>query len=442
MDPKEGNRGFELDASVGDNSESQPKMQIKISAQTAKDIESLMRRVEFRPSSSRQDPQITADGHFVIDPEIRQRIAHPKYPIRMPDRPFENLSFNDGSRRDYLNYTPGPNVSRVNGMFGRKWREMIEKQQEREYAEEDQKNANESALSYGDNICPTFMIWGTCHRGDRCELRHPSYRYLERPKRAEPSPAPEPEPVQEEPKPRDPRSYAAVLEKTKSSENVGFCNDALSKERTSEDNLEEEWPALGSPGNEKAPKSWWLKSNTVNVPKAWDPKNVSQNGPAVEGPTSRLDQVQIASDQLIAETLQVDEYAQLSEYNDDDYYYPDTADQELNEDEYYYEQVEDTPVEDDNSFDVVHEESKATHVEQFNSFNSSPVIMENTPERAEEPDQIELSTTCDICMDRPKDATLVCGHRFCYQCALQMRLDERVCAICRRCIVSVIKTYN
>ena len=54
----------------------------------------------------------------------------------------------------------------------------------------------------------------------------------------------------------------------------------------------------------------------------------------------------------------------------------------------------------------------------------------------------KISRMSDICMDRPKYATLVCGHRYCYQCALQMRLDERVCAISRRCIVSVIKTYN
>ena len=38
----------------------------------------------------------------------------------------------------------------------------------------------------------------------------------------------------------------------------------------------------------------------------------------------------------------------------------------------------------------------------------------------------KISRMCDICMDRPKDATLVCSHRYCYQCALQMRLDERV----------------
>jgi len=53
----------------------------------------------------------------------------------------------------------------------------------------------------------------------------------------------------------------------------------------------------------------------------------------------------------------------------------------------------------------------------------------------------KISRMCDICMDRPKDATLVC-RLYCYQCALQMRLDERVCAICRRCIVSVIKTFS
>lgn len=102
MDPG-GSREFEPGPSFGDNSYTQPKTQTKISAQTAKNIESLMRRVEFRSLSSRQETQITPNGHFVINPEIRQTIAHPKYPVRMPDRPFGNLSFYDGSRRDYLN---------------------------------------------------------------------------------------------------------------------------------------------------------------------------------------------------------------------------------------------------------------------------------------------------------------------------------------------------
>ena len=47
--------------------------------------------------------------------------------------------------------------------------------------------------------------------------------------------------------------------------------------------------------------------------------------------------------------------------------------------------------------------------------------------------QPKISRTREICMDRPK----VCGHRYYYQCALQMLLDERVWAICRRCIVTV-----
>lgn len=56
----------------------------------------------------------------------------------------------------------------------------MDKQIEKMYAEEDQQNENDSTLNIGDNI------WGTCHRGDRCEFRHPSYRYLERPKRTTP----------------------------------------------------------------------------------------------------------------------------------------------------------------------------------------------------------------------------------------------------------------
>ncbi|XP_078383061.1 uncharacterized protein LOC144665660 isoform X4 [Oculina patagonica] len=409
----------------------------KISAQTAKDIELLRQRVKFRPAPI-QETQITPEGHVFIDPEVRERIANPKLPVVMPEKPFENLSYHDYTKRDNGN-KGSTNKSRVHGMFGRKWRERFEKEQERKFAEEDAES-EEEVLDIRDNICPTFMIWGVCHRGDRCELRHPSYRYLERPKRA--SPSPEPEAVHEEPKPRDPNSYAAILEKvTKSPEPQEFVNDGLRNDGLTESSLEEAWPVLGSPvqgQNTKAPKEWRPKREAPIVPEVWEPLSTSKNGPWILDEKLKVDQLQIASDELIADHLQADEYAQLNEYdeNEDDYNYYNYQEQELNEDE-YYERTEET-----DSYDAP-QESKVVHEEQFNSSNSSPVIIEqSTAGGSEEPAPPKFSSVCDICMDRPKDATLVCGHRYCYQCALQMRLDERVCAICRRCIVSVIKTYN
>ena len=394
----------------------------KDSAQTAKDIEMLRQYVAFRPASS-QEPQFTQEGHVLIDPAVRERIANPEYPVRMPDKPFENLSYYDYSANAGKEST---NKSRVHGLFGRKWRKRLEKQQEREYAEEDAKS-EEDVLDIRDDDCPTFMIWGVCHRGERCQLRHPSYRYLERPKRTTP------EPAHEEPKPRNPKSYAAILEKTRSTKPKEFFNDALGKDCPTE----EAWPVLGSPEQGRTtivPKSWGPKREVPIVPQVWEPLSTTEKAPRIPS----MDQLQIVNDELIANNLQADEYAQLSEYdgNDAGYeehydYYPE---QELNEDDYFEE------IEDSTSF---HQEGKVVHEEQFNSTYSSPVIMEqSTDEGGEEPAPPKISTVCDICMDRPKDATLVCGHRYCYQCALQMRLDERVCAICRRCIVSVIKTYN
>lgn len=144
--------------------------------------------------------------------------------------------------------------------------------------------------------------------------------------------------------------------------------------------------------------------------------------------------MQISNDEIIANELQADEYAEMDEY--DDYrYYPE---EDFNE-ESYDDQEEDRNAENESSSDI-HLETKVHELEQFNASYSSPVITEQSTEDPTPPPVV--SSLCDICMDRPKDATLVCGHRFCYICALQMRLDERVCAICRRCIVSVIKTYN
>ena len=389
------------------------------SPQTAKDIEILKQYVQFRPALS-QEPQLTPDGHVIIDPAVREKIANPEYPVRMPDKPFENLSFYD--------YTANAgkassNISKLDGLFGRKWRKRLEKQQERQYAEEDAKS-EEDVRDIRDDTCPMFMIRGICRWGDRCPLRHPPYRYLQCPKRTAP---PDPEPVDTERKARDPNSYAAILEKSRTKKE--FFNDAVSKVcGTTKETFSEEWPALGSPGQGScntmiAPKAWGPKRDAPTVPQVWEPLSTTKK--AVRNST--INQLQIANDELIADNLQAEEYSQLSEYdgNEADYeedynYYPE---QGLNEDE-YIEEIEE---------------------EELNSTYSNPVIMEqNSDGESDEPVQpkIIISNVCDICLDRPKDATLVCGHRYCYQCALQMRLDERVCAICRRCIISVIKTYN
>ena len=173
MDRNDENGSCE-NASTADKSETL-QIQTNISAQTAKDIESLMKRVEFRPAVIQETHTSTPDGHIEIDPEVRERIANPKYPVRMPEKPFENLSYHDSTRQG--TYSRGPSTSRVNGLFGRQWRETIEREQSRAEAEED-KQDEDDRMMIRDNICPTFMIWGVCHRGDRCELRHPSYRYV------------------------------------------------------------------------------------------------------------------------------------------------------------------------------------------------------------------------------------------------------------------------
>ena len=74
----------------------------------------------------------------------------------------------------------GPNKSFVGGLFGREWREKMERKALKEELEEAAEEERFRAIlaQRGDNICPKFMIWGVCHRGDHCPLQHPSYRYL------------------------------------------------------------------------------------------------------------------------------------------------------------------------------------------------------------------------------------------------------------------------
>lgn len=140
---------------------------------------------------------------------------------------------------------------------------------------------------------------------------------------------------------------------------------------------------------------------------------------------------------MIAESLQADEYAISEEFYGD--YYDETNEDEIYPD--FQEQEFNLLERDINEDNLWHQETKARGLEDVPYFSEVFVDQSIEDDGAPSPPPV-ISGICDICMDRPKDATLVCGHRFCYQCALQMRLDERVCAICRRCIVSVIKTYN
>jgi len=83
--------------------------------------------------------------------------------------------------------------------------------------------------------------------------------------------------------------------------------------------LEEECPALGSPGQgltTEAPKTWRSK-RVSNVPEVWE-------STTLKGPWIKATADQIENDRLFAKSLPNSEYTQLSEYdeNDEDNYNP------------------------------------------------------------------------------------------------------------------------
>ena len=380
---------------------------------------------------------------FWIDPEVRERIANPKYPVRMPDKPFLHISYQNRVRRDNI---INPNKSFVGGMFGREWRLKRELEDLKRDVEEDaeEERCRKMLFHPGDNICPTFMIWGVCHRGDNCHLRHPPGRYLERPPRN----ATSPEHAPEEPK-KDPNSFAAILDKRSTVEPKEFVNDDLPRNESTivETNYKLYSDALvkkdSSSSKAVTRKSFEeeFPSLEVSVKVHSEPKQVAQ-GPWVmkeDAKAAAARKLENENDRVIAESLQADEYAASEQFYED--YYDET-----NEDEIYsdFQEQEFSLLERDiNEDNMWHQETRASELEDFDCPYSSEVFVDQSIEDEGVPSPPPLiSGICDICMDRPKDATLVCGHRFCYQCALQMRLDEQVCAICRRCIVSVIKTYN
>ena len=182
--------------------------------------------------------------------------------------------------------------------------------------------------------------------------------------------------------------------------------------------MEEEWPALGSP----------------------------EQGLTIKGPDERSKATadQLENDRLFAENLQDSEYTQFSEYdeNDEDNYNPEEQNEKTsgeNEENNYNQEEESYDDNDGDNCNPEEQEEETNEKNEFSFDGHHEIELTHTEASRALP---KISRMCDICMDRPKDATLVCGHRYCYQCALQMRLDERDCAICRRCIVSVIETYN
>ena len=192
------------------------------------------------------------------------------------------------------------------------------------------------------DICPTFstfMTWAISHGRHRCNLRHPSYRYLERPKQK----ASSPQPANEEPKPRQPNSYATVLAKNKPPEPKKFFVD-LRSDLITKNALEEEWPALGSP----------------------------EQGLTIKGPDERSKATadQLENDRLFAENLQDSEYTQFSEYdeNDEDNYNPEEQNEKTsgeNEEDNYNQEEESY---DDNDGDNCNPEEQEEETNEKNEF--------------------------------------------------------------------------
>ena len=179
-----------------------------------------------------------------------------------------------------------------------------------------------------------------------------------------------------------------------------------------------------------------------NVTEVWE--STTLRGSWILDEESKATADQIENDRLFAENLQgSSEYTQLSEHEENDEeklnYNPAEQDYEENDEDNYnpVDQNEETNEDNDEDNYNPEEQKEETNGKNKISFGHQEIELTHIVASRALP---KISRTCDICMDRPKDATLVCGHRYCYQCALQMRLDERVCAICKRCIVSVIKT--
>lgn len=49
---------------------------------------------------------------------------------------------------------------------------------------------------------------------------------------------------------------------------------------------------------------------------------------------------------------------------------------------------------------------------------------------------------CFVCLDRPKDSALTCGHRMCNQCATLLQQKGQPCPVCRARISRIIRLFD
>ena len=141
------------------------------------------------------------------------------------------------------------------------------------------------------------------------------------------------------------------------------------------------------------------------MPEVWE--SITQKESWISDEKSKVTADQIENDKVFAENLQASEYAQLigRDENDEDNYNLAEQEEETSDEE-----------NDENNYNPVEKESETYENKEISiDGHQESELIRIEKRRAPQ----KISPTCDICMDRPKDATLVCGHRYCYQCALQ-----------------------
>ncbi|XP_032231787.2 uncharacterized protein LOC116614665 [Nematostella vectensis] len=346
-----------------------------------------------------------------------------------------------------------------------------------------------------DDICREFMMSGECHRGENCKLRHPACRYLVRPENTRQ------EAVSIRPQ-NDAHSYAAILANrdetldhallnnsvasidtpSRSCENPAAINrssdgrlqrglsvgtyanallDPEPKDEVTGDGYEAGFPSLGgasaSPST-KRPRDtrWSIKPRSAPIPKTnpWFARCYQDEG--ILDDAALANEIQLETDAACAEELQALEYQSLLPV-DVDKHYTEAHQYETDlygTDDVFEEDVDLVPPTPE-GLDYQNQNSPNLGSSSCQDINYSVRNSNSHNLSAKEGGPRELEVTspevcaddydvmmCDICMDRKKNASLLCGHRYCYLCACQMRADDGKCAFCKRPILTVIKTFN
>ena len=143
----------------------------------ANDFDFAVQAPSWRESNGSDDSGIAAHSPVprkgfasMIDPDLRERIAHPKQRVFIDDGPpQDNVLFMTTSKRPAGKKST--NISLVRG------EDTSDSDSESEKPVQEPVSHSDTMPRVPNEDCTMYMLWGFCFSGDHCDKRHPTSRH-------------------------------------------------------------------------------------------------------------------------------------------------------------------------------------------------------------------------------------------------------------------------